>query len=513
MAKDSDRRAGTLETEKTGGLLSGLLAEENEFDRRTLWRVGSWGVLALGGIIVAVMANQYSIGLRREQYAAADLLRQAQQIQTLARDSQIEARRLASAVETLNGDRDRLYSRVTMLEQGLDSVTGAITRQNGGSAAASPGKPGAAMAMASPGPAADAAPAQQGPIMAPVATTAAFVADRPKVDAPRAEQPRELIKPDSSKPESVKPESLKPEPAAAAPTGSAAAQPAPAPALVSAKSMMGPPDPGAPKLVEATRLASSSPQPQPAPDAATAAATRDMSRELFKDLPRDMSKESSKDVSKDPSRDLPKIQAKESLKESLKESAKDSPKEPAKESMKESAKDKDAPREAAPPREADAQEVAAPKVQRTEFAVDLGGANSIGGLRALWRGLVKTNEDLAGLHPIIMVREGNTGLGMQLRLAAGPLTDAASAARICAALIESDRSCETTVYDGQRLAMRASEGQAPATADKPQDTAKPASGYSYKRGASRQHSSRKDEPAPKPEAPSTFSQFFGGSKR
>ena len=37
-------------------------------------------------------------------------------------------RELAAAVETLNGDRDRLYARVTVLEQGLDSVTGALAK-------------------------------------------------------------------------------------------------------------------------------------------------------------------------------------------------------------------------------------------------------------------------------------------------------------------------------------------------------------------------------------------------
>jgi len=95
-------------------------------------------------------------------------------------------------------------------------------------------------------------------------------------------------------------------------------------------------------------------------------------------------------------------------------------------------------------------------VQRTEFGVDVGGANSLGGLRALWRGL-KSNTALAALRPIIVVKESNTGLGMQLRLVAGPLADAAAAAKICAALLESQRPCETTVFDGQRLAMKAEE--------------------------------------------------------
>src|SRR5947209_15288394 len=108
----------------------GFLAEEDDLDRRSLWRLGSWGVGSVAAVIVAVMASQSSIGARRDQIAAADLVRQSQQIQSVARESQTEARRLASAIDTLNGDRDRLYSRVTVLEQGLDSVTGAIGRQN-----------------------------------------------------------------------------------------------------------------------------------------------------------------------------------------------------------------------------------------------------------------------------------------------------------------------------------------------------------------------------------------------
>jgi hypothetical protein len=102
--------------------LGGLLAEEDELDRRALWRIGSWGVGATGAVILAVMANQSSLGLKRDQLAAADLSRQAQQIQSVARETQSEARRLASAIDTLNGDRDRLYSRVTSLEQGLDPL-------------------------------------------------------------------------------------------------------------------------------------------------------------------------------------------------------------------------------------------------------------------------------------------------------------------------------------------------------------------------------------------------------
>ena len=89
--------ADSFETENTGGLLSGFLAEEDQFDRRALWRLGSWGAASVGAVIVALLASQFSIGKRREQVAAADLIRQSQQLQSAAREHQEEARRLASA--------------------------------------------------------------------------------------------------------------------------------------------------------------------------------------------------------------------------------------------------------------------------------------------------------------------------------------------------------------------------------------------------------------------------------
>jgi hypothetical protein len=137
-------------------------------------------------------------------------------------------------------------------------------------------------------------------------------------------------------------------------------------------------------------------------------------------------------------------------------------------------------------------------VQRTEFAIDLGRANSVGGLRALWRGLLKTNPELGPLHPIIMVKESNIGLGMQLRLAAGPLQDAATAAKICAALLEAQRGCETTVFDGQRLTMAADDD---LTAVKPAGAPKRASPKAAKKD---------EQPAPPPETSGLSSLWKGG---
>jgi hypothetical protein len=159
--------------------------------------------------------------------------------------------------------------------------------------------------------------------------------------------------------------------------------------------------------------------------------------------------------------------------------------------------------------DADGLPAAMPKLalQRTEFGVDVGGANSVGGLRALWRGLLKSksNAPLAALHPIIVVKESNTGLGMQLRLVAGPLNDAAAAAKICAAMVESERTCETTVFDGQRLAMNAEESPVSATKPVPSKPAvvKPARRRSFARRVTN------DPPAVKPEPPTTLSSFLG----
>ena len=183
MAKKSDQSAGALDADNSEGLLAGLFADENEFDRRALWRIGSWGVVTVGAVVVAVYANQSALGWRHDQIAADDFARQAQQIRQLAREGQVETRKLASAVDTLNGDRDRLYSRVTVLEQGLNSVTGAIARQ-----AAAAAKPVVTWPDAQP-----AATAQPAPVVGPVATApvasppAAAPSEKPRVEATKPE--------------------------------------------------------------------------------------------------------------------------------------------------------------------------------------------------------------------------------------------------------------------------------------------------------------------------------------
>ncbi|WP_024519400.1 hypothetical protein [Bradyrhizobium sp. Tv2a-2] len=490
MAKQTDRLAGAAKTEKAGSPISGLFAEENEFDRRALWRIGSWGAAAVGAVTLAVMSNQWSLGLRREQVAAADLARQAQQIQSLAKESQNETRRIASAIETLNNDRDRLFSRVTVIEQGLDSVTGALAKQTALVPTASTAPQASADPQASNVPTGtpqapqQSAAAAQPPVPAPVTTTAASSGpDKPRADAGKTDASASA--------------------AAAANTATATNAGAATTAMISstagsslmAKSTMGPPDPAAPRLVDALKSADATPTDIKGADTKGS--------------------------------DMKMAEAKVDAKADTKGT--DAPLS-ASSGVVASANGAD---------EADTP-VASVAVKRTDFAVDLGSANSLGGLRALWRGVRHLNTELGTLSPIVVIREGRTGLGMQLHLAAGPLKDAAAAAKICAMLTETKRACETTVYDGQRLAMKSDEIQSPPTikaagpdagaeakssetkssdaklnanAEGKADAKPSASSGSSKRGWYRH--AKKEEPPPPPARPpepastSTLSALFG----
>ena len=102
-----------------------------------------------------------------------------------------------------------------------------------------------------------------------------------------------------------------------------------------------------------------------------------------------------------------------------------------------------------PPIQISTDEPAAPKA---EFGVDLGRANSVEGLRQLWNAVKGRHGALDSLRPIVTVREIARGGGIELRLVAGPLSNATAAARTCALLPGS--ACHPTVFDGQRLALR-----------------------------------------------------------
>ncbi len=363
--------------------MTGFLADEEKGVRRLMWRLGSWGVTAVCAITVAVLASRYEVQLRSDQSAAVDALnRQEYQLQRLTKEAQAENRRLSQAIDTLNSDRDRLFTRVTSVEKSLESATGSIlARQT--LPLLPPREPSPQIA----------APATQ---PSPPPSTV----QEPKIAATPADLPSMPIKP----PDSADP----------AVTAKAAIEP-----TSSARSMA---SAGSPAR---------KPEDSTAPGSAAAAAE---SRPVAPEAP-------------EPA--LP-VQVAAAI---------------------------TAPIEAATP------------VARTEFGVDIGAANSIDGLRAIWHGLSKTAA-LNGLRPIIMVRERSNGLGMQLRLVVGPLTDAAAAARICATLAESKRACETSVFDGQRLALKNEAAPVEQPAAAPPAAPKP---------PKPRRVAPKPEPAPKPE--------------
>ncbi len=96
-----------------------------------------------------------------------------------------------------------------------------------------------------------------------------------------------------------------------------------------------------------------------------------------------------------------------------------------------------------------------PDATRTEFAVDLGGEKTVDGLRARWATLRGNHgATLEKLRPVISIKEGPKAGTVELRLVAGPLANAADAARVCAKLQTGGVPCIPTVFDGQRLSLR-----------------------------------------------------------
>lgn len=396
MADKHDQWGDTLSANH-GGWLTGFLADEDKIDRRMLWRLGSWGVAATGAVVIAVLASQSQVRQRRDLVATSDMLtRQAQQIQSVTRENQNDTRRLAQAIEALNGDRDRLYARIASVEQNLDTVTGSIKRPAASAAAAVQSASGAI---------------KPEPVLNPPPPTKAELKAELSV-APPAPPARET----PNKETHVKEAAGKETPARETPAKETSAKEAvaatPAP----------PPPPAAPSATPA--VASAPPAAASAPPALEAAPPPLFPR-IAEVLP--------------PAKSEPaRLTATERV------APVPEPAAPAAEIA--------APVQVAAIETAATDTVATP-VARTEFGVDIGGANSIDGLRAIWRGTSRLPA-MKGLRPIIMIKERATGPGMQLRLVAGPLTDAAAAARICAVLSENKRGCETSVFDGQRLALK-----------------------------------------------------------
>jgi hypothetical protein len=107
---------------------------------------------------------------------------------------------------------------------------------------------------------------------------------------------------------------------------------------------------------------------------------------------------------------------------------------------------------AVPLRDTPPAELAGPK---REYAVDLGGASTMNGLRALWESTKSRNPALLeNLRAVAAVRDAPQTGSVELRLLVGPLMDVSAAVRLCAALGPTGLICQPAIFDGQRLASR-----------------------------------------------------------
>jgi hypothetical protein len=92
---------------------------------------------------------------------------------------------------------------------------------------------------------------------------------------------------------------------------------------------------------------------------------------------------------------------------------------------------------------------------QTQFGIDLGGETSLDSLRTRWMALQNNHgKALSGLKPLVRVREGSRPGTVELHLVAGPVANAATAARVCAKLQATGIACRASEYDGQRLPAR-----------------------------------------------------------
>ncbi len=444
MAKNQNGLAEGVQANESGGWPGGFLAEEEGFDRRALLRLGFWGVGSVGAVIVALLAYNSGTGIRPHQVVATDLAKQSSHLE-IAEAAKKEIRRLSSAIDTLNGDRDRLFARIAALEQGFESVTGSISRK------AARGTDAVTTTTSMP-PVIEPDPAKQPDSSGLDASTTANASPDAPLSAPVAS---------TTTAAAVKPLVATSSPADAS-SRSANIQPTPTP---TAGSSFTPTTHGKEASAAVATPIAPEAAAQPAPAAHDPPAT----------LPRGQDQTATRGTESEPERNLHHKEA-QIVAASISPIA-DAVQPPSYPSP-----------------------VPAP---RTDFGVDLGIASSIKGLRALWQSLLKFEaKELTSLHPIIVLKETSNGSGTQMHLVAGPLADAAAAARICAVLSENGRNCDTAVFDGQRLLEDSKDSDIALATKRPK--AAYASRHRHSRKSTNVEAPAPPPPLPLPPKPSTF---------
>jgi hypothetical protein len=110
-----------------------------------------------------------------------------------------------------------------------------------------------------------------------------------------------------------------------------------------------------------------------------------------------------------------------------------------------------------------------PEKAKAEFGVEVGGAVSFDGLRVLWNTMRSANAaQFEGLHPVVIARENRRTRAVDLRLVVGPVGNADAAARLCATLSGTRRTCQPTPFEGRELSLVAPEPPRPPPVAAPQ---------------------------------------------
>jgi hypothetical protein len=137
--------------------------DDEQFDKSAALRLGTWGVVAVVAVTVAVLAGRTELGAKRVQAAYAAITASPGEPppavvgQLLARTADVEreARRLADTVRSLTTERERLTTRLGLVEREMGDLTGSITRSLANqtkTAEARPAAPPPAPAAAAPPP-------------------------------------------------------------------------------------------------------------------------------------------------------------------------------------------------------------------------------------------------------------------------------------------------------------------------------------------------------------------------
>jgi hypothetical protein len=91
----------------------------------------------------------------------------------------------------------------------------------------------------------------------------------------------------------------------------------------------------------------------------------------------------------------------------------------------------------------------------SEYAVDIGTANTIDSLRVRWNSIKFVRAQLFdGLQPLVTFGDNPKSGRVELHLIVGPLPNEAAAVQLCSVLAASRILCQPAIYGGHRMALR-----------------------------------------------------------